>query len=243
MKYSFNRDRKDLVFAYRKDINASFKDLSVVCTAIRYRTVNNALQILDNVINDIKPIQYNRFNKGMGSRHELGGKKGRWPKKCAKIIKNILLSTISNAENKGYDSESMFVIHTAANKTNIVERGPSKGIASISGGYGYSAMRRSDLELAKVEMGLGTMSEPGLSKNMISKLKYFSTKQFKPQKSEKQVHEMEKAESKEKGEKIIDVEKIEKDENKIDVDKRKKVYNQKTKYEPLLKDERKRISH
>ena len=235
MKYSFNRNRKDLVFAYRKDINASFKDLSVVCTAIRYRSVNNALQILDNAINDIKPIQYNRFNKGMGSRHELGGKKGRWPKKCAKIVKNILLSTISNAENKGYDSESMFVIHTAANKTNIVERGPSKGIASISGGYGYSAMRRSDLELAKVEMGIGTMSEPGLSKNMISKLKYFSTKQFKPQQSIKQ--EIAKK-PKEKDKKIIDIEKIKKPEkiiptpakekdNKTNIDKSKTIPDQK----------------
>ncbi len=213
MKYSFNRNRKDLVFAYRKDINASFKDLSVVCTAIRYRSVNNALQILDNTINDVKPIQYNRFNKGMGSRHELGGKKGRWPKKCAKIVKNILLSTISNAENKGYDSDSMFVIHTAANKTNIIERGPSKGIASISGGYGYSAMRRSDLELAKVEMGIGTMSEPGLSKNMISKLKYFSTKKFKPQQSIKQ--EIKKVVSKEKDKKIIDIEKVKKSEKVI----------------------------
>ncbi len=176
MKYSFNRDKKDLVFAYKKDINASFKDLTIVCNAIRYRSANNALHILDNVINESMPIYYSRFNKGMGSRHELHGRKGRWPKKCAKIIKNILLSTMANAENKGYDPDSMFVIHSAANKTNIIERSPSKGILFISGGYGYAARRRSDLELAKVEIGIGNESSQGLSKKMIDKIKYFKTK-------------------------------------------------------------------
>jgi ribosomal protein uL22 len=171
MKYSFNRDKKDLVFAYRKDINASFKDLSIVCSAIRYKTVASAVKVLEDVESGAKPVFYPRFNKGMGSRHELLGKKGRWPKKCSKIIRNVLLSAISNAENKGYDPDAMVVVHASANKTNIVRRVAPKGILYISGGYGYAKQRRSDLELAKVEIGLGTGEEQGISKKMKAAIK------------------------------------------------------------------------
>jgi ribosomal protein L22 len=171
MRYSFNRDKKDLVFAYRKDINASFKDLSIVCSAIRYKTAASAVKELEEVESGAKPVFYPRFNKGMGSRHELLGKKGRWPKKCSKIVRNVLLSAISNAENKGYDPDAMVVVHASANKTNIVRRVAPKGILYISGGYGYAKQRRSDLELAKVEIGLGTGEEQGISKKMKAAIK------------------------------------------------------------------------
>ena len=207
MKYSFNRDKKDLVFAYRKDINASSKDLSIVCTAIRYKNVQNAIKILEQVENGSQPMLYNRFNKGMGSRHELQGKKGRWPKKCSKIIRNLLLSAISNAENKGYDPDAMVVVHAAANKTNIVRRLPSKGILYISAGYGYSKQRRSDLELAKVEIGLGTGEEQGISKNMKLKIKQNAAK------SQKLIPKAESKKSiiKKENKKVIDIKKIKED--------------------------------
>ena len=82
MKYSYNLDRR-VVFAHTSDLNASFKDVCAVCDAVRYKRVPAAIRILEGVINEGRPIEYRRHNKYMGSRHELGGKKGRYPMKCA----------------------------------------------------------------------------------------------------------------------------------------------------------------
>jgi len=49
----------------------------------------------------------------------------------------------------------MFVVHAAANKTQIIPRRPPKGIRYVrTGGYGYVPTRRSDMELARIEIGI-----------------------------------------------------------------------------------------
>ncbi|MDE1810674.1 MAG: hypothetical protein KGH66_01375 [Candidatus Micrarchaeota archaeon] len=175
MQYSYNLDRSDVVFAGEKDINASYKDLCAVCDAIRFRSVNAALNILDGVIYDGKAMIYRRHNRYMASRGELQGKKGRFPKKCAAIVKKVLVNAAANAENKGFAPDLMFVVHVAANKTLIAGRSPPKGVRSVSqGGYGYSTMRRSDLEFARVEIGLSTDSKKTLSPKTQKLIKTFS---------------------------------------------------------------------
>lgn len=166
MRYSYNLDTKGIIFAGARDINASFKDLCAVCDAIRYRSVSSALGVLDGVINSNRPIEYRRHNKYMGSRPELGGKKGRYPIKCAKIMKDVIVNASANAVNKGENPDYMYVVHAAANKTYIVPRAPSKGIRSHSGGYGYGTIRRSNLEYAKVEIGIADKEIEGLGSRM-----------------------------------------------------------------------------
>ncbi|MCL5093303.1 MAG: 50S ribosomal protein L22 [Candidatus Marsarchaeota archaeon] len=164
MNYSYNGSNKEkVVFAGQKDINASFKDLTEVCTSIRYMKAEKAVDMLDSIIYLNMPIEFKRFNKGMGSRHEIGGKKGRYPKKCAAIIKKTLINAISNAKMKGNDVEDMVVVHASANKTQILMRTPSKGVLFFSDSYGYGTLRRSDIEFSKVEIGLANPSEIKLS--------------------------------------------------------------------------------
>ncbi len=170
MGYSFNRNRKEITFAYAKDINASYKDLGAVCDAIRYKKVNDAIKVLDS-IGEI-PILFRRHNKGMGSRHELGGKKGRYPIKCAGIVKKVLINASANAVNKGFEPDAMFIVHACANKTTIAERSPSKGklfVGKGAGGYGFVTPRVSNLEFAKVEIGVSA-SDKDLSEKMKKKI-------------------------------------------------------------------------
>ena len=172
MEYSFNRDKSEIVFAHMKDINASYKDLCNVCDSVRYKSVQEAIAILDSV-KEGRPILFRRHNKGMGSRHELGGKKGRYPIKCASIVRKAIINASANASNKGLEPEMMFIVHATANKTTINSRYPSKGILyHRSGGYGYSSARRSDLEFAKLEIGIATGTEKGLSKKMQKAIEY-----------------------------------------------------------------------
>jgi ribosomal protein uL22 len=155
MNYSYNKDREGVVFAGVKDINASFKDLCAVCDSIRGTPVPAATMLLEKVERGKLPILYKRHNRYMGDRHELGGKKGRWPKKCAAFVRKVLVNAAANARNTGEDPDSMFVVHAAANKTQIIPRRPPKGIRYVrTGGYGYVPTRRSDMELARIEIGI-----------------------------------------------------------------------------------------
>lgn len=182
MKYSFNRDKEGLVFAQRYDINASYKDLVAVCDAVRYLKAKNAFDVLDGVITMKKAVYYKRFSKHMGARHELGGRKGGYPIKAANEVRLALLNAIGNAKNKGFDGEDMFIIHSTANKTRIERRYPSKGSITWGRGmYGRGAMNHSDIEYAKVEIGLANGDEKTLSGNM----KYFIKKRNPAQKKAK----------------------------------------------------------
>ena len=174
MRYSFNLDKSDVVFASLSDINASPKDLCVVCDAIRYKRTDTALKILEDVESGTTAMRFRQHNRYMGSRHELGGNPGRFPKKCAGIVRKVLVNACANAKNKGFDADSMQVIHASANKTIVAPRSPPKGTrAVVVGGYGYSSMRRSNLEFAKVEIGLSSKCEGKLGKNSRKLIKMF----------------------------------------------------------------------
>ena len=155
IRYSYNKDKEGVVFAGVKDINASFKDLCNVCDSIRYKPVTTATAYLEKVEAGNQAVLYRRHNRYMGDRHELGGKKGRWPKKCAGLVRKVLVNAAANARNMGEDPEAMVVVHVAANKTMTIPRRPPKGIRGVrTGGYGYTPTRRSDMELARIEIGL-----------------------------------------------------------------------------------------
>src|SRR5208283_4139592 len=69
MEYSFNlkTDKEGMAFAQSYDINASPKDLSAVCTAIRYLRASAALLLLDKIAKMEMPILYKRHSKHMGA--------------------------------------------------------------------------------------------------------------------------------------------------------------------------------
>ena len=164
--YSYNLDRQDVVFAKLYDINVSYKSLNAVCNAIRYRNVNDAMRVLDQVISMEMPILYKRYSKKIGARSELGGRKGRYPQKAAKEVKKVLANAVANAGNKGLNGESMFVVHASSNKTLIVRRNPSRGsLAWGRGMYGRSSINHSDIEYAKIEIGIADVNDK-LSGNM-----------------------------------------------------------------------------
>lgn len=176
--YTFNLPG-DFPKAQGLDINASYKDLAEVCNAIRYNNVGRAMETLDSVISMQHAIPFRRYNKYLGARHELGGRKGAYPVNAAKAIRVVLQNAMANAVNKGeITPEQMVIIHANANKMRIEKRGPSKGSLSWGRGmYGRSAAMHSNIEYSRVEIVLGKGDEEQLTKNM----RYFIKKN-------KQVH-------------------------------------------------------
>ncbi len=226
MKYSIRIPKEEIKageisLAQRYDLNVSYKDLGAVCDAVRYMKASAALAFLEKAIKMEVPIAYRRHNKHMGSRHELGGKKGKYPVKASKEVRLAIINAIANAENQGnLDAENMYVIHSAANKTRIERRSPSKGsIAWGRGMYGRSAINHSDIEYAKVEIGIANADYKGMTK----KMKYFigvkkaSEPKIKAAKQQKQKpsNALNSEKTKEKKEKTIAIpEKKEADEEK-----------------------------
>ena len=220
MRYSFNiKNAENIVLAQRYDINASYKDLAAVCDAIRYMNAGAALEKLDRLIAMEMPIEYRRHNKHMGARHELGGRKGAYPVKAAKEVRLALINAIANAGNKGLLGEELYIVHAAANKTRILRRYPSRGtLAWGRGMYGRASIMHSDLEYAKVEIGLASKNEAWLTKNM----KFFIRKRELENvlsKKEAKEGQKEKKEGKEKVKEAKEKEKVE--DNKKEADEQK----------------------
>jgi large subunit ribosomal protein L22 len=167
MKYSILIDTKGVAMAQGKDINASYKDLIAVCDAIRYLKTDKAMKVIEGIVSETMPIAFKKYNRYMGSRHELAGRKGAYPIKAANEVRKILQNAISNAATKTLNSDSLYIVHASANKTHIERRRPSKGSLSWGRGqYGMSASTHSDIEYAKIEIGVAPSDEKALTDMM-----------------------------------------------------------------------------
>lgn len=159
-EYGFNKksqfDEKQLAKAQQYNIDASYKDLCAVCDNIRGLSAEDGVKYLNAVLEGF-PVLYRRWNKKLGHRRELGGKKGRYPVKAARFVLGVLNNAIANATSKGLDQ--LIIIHAAANKQAIYPRLQSKG-----------RQMRSDYETARVEIILAGKENEELLKQQKQKI-------------------------------------------------------------------------
>lgn len=118
------------------DLDASYKDLTQVCGAIRRKLVPEARTILEKCISMEHAIPYRKFCKGMGHRSELGGLRGRYPRKEARMVLAVLDNAAANASNKGLKPEELLVAHAAAYKQNVLPRYRHHWAGGSTLGYG-----------------------------------------------------------------------------------------------------------
>ncbi len=140
--YSYKGTGAKFAKSQVNDVDASFKDLGAVCDAIRYKKTDAAVELLEKVSEGDTPVYYRKHNKHLGHRHELGGKRGRYPKKSAKLVLAVLKNAIANASFRGLDEE-LVVKHACANKQRIMPRMAPRGTS-----------RRSNYETARIEIVL-----------------------------------------------------------------------------------------
>ncbi len=180
-KYSLQVDlpEEKLSRAQVADLDASYKDLTQVCAAIRSKHVSDAMQVLQDAIDEKKAIEYKRFSKGAGHKSNLGGKKGRYPKKECRFVMALLENAVANGVNKGLNREAMQVYHAAAFKQQTYPRYKRYFAGGMTLGYGKQS-HRADYETARVEL---VLYEKGL------KEKKKAEKVVKPKASKKKVSE------------------------------------------------------
>jgi len=102
-KYSMAEDEGvKTAKAQQHDMNCSYKDLSQVFAAIRGKRIADARKVLDETISMKKAIRYHKFATKIGHRSELGGKKGRYPKKECKIAWHCLKTPLRTRCRKAW---------------------------------------------------------------------------------------------------------------------------------------------
>jgi large subunit ribosomal protein L22 len=98
-----------------RDLRVSLKHAKEVCRAIKGMKLEEAKNLLQQVINKKTAIPFRRYKKKAGHRRGLQkAYAGRYPIKAAKNILRVLEGAEANAEFKGLDAERLRIIHAAA---------------------------------------------------------------------------------------------------------------------------------
>ncbi|MFA6048939.1 MAG: 50S ribosomal protein L22 [Candidatus Micrarchaeia archaeon] len=151
--YSIKIDAKKQANVQAHDLDASYKDLANICRAVKKKSIADAKKILDGVISMEMPLLYTFHHTGMGHRSQLGGKKGRYPKKEAKIMLKLINDAKANALQKGLDEKKLYISHAAANRQNVMKRYRKFWATGATLGYGKQAVW-ANYETARVELVL-----------------------------------------------------------------------------------------
>merc|ERR1711915_993735 len=95
--------------------------------AIKKMHIRKANRYLKDVVAKKQLVPFRRFNGGVGRKaqaknHKAPGSQGRWPKKSAEILLQLLKNAESNAEFKGLDVDSLVVEHIQVNEAPSMRR-------------------------------------------------------------------------------------------------------------------------
>ena len=92
----------------------SYKATVELLNLIRGLRLEDAKRVLRDVIEMRRSVPYRKFNGKVGHRRGMGP--GRFPVKAAREVLKVLESAEANAEFKGLDVNSLWIIHAAAHK-------------------------------------------------------------------------------------------------------------------------------
>ena len=110
--YTMEADADTTSRAIGKEMQISPKFSREICRMLRGKPVNDALKMLEEVVELKRPVPIRRYNIGVA--HKQGVGPGRYPVKAAKAIHKVIESAKSNAEYKGLDADNMRVKVVAA---------------------------------------------------------------------------------------------------------------------------------
>ncbi|HEV2316454.1 MAG TPA: 50S ribosomal protein L22 [Thermoplasmata archaeon] len=106
--YTYTGDSRTSVARARgSELPMSPKKTYEVLNAIRGLALEDARQYLEDVVALKRPIPMRRYNQETAHKRGIGP--GRFPKKVAKNVLQILQNAESNAEYEGLDTDQLYV--------------------------------------------------------------------------------------------------------------------------------------
>ncbi len=119
--YSVDADPDRTARAMLRNRQMSHKHSIEVARELKGKTVAEAIEYLEAVMDGEVAVPFRRFNSGTGHRANLQGwDAGRYPSKASEAFLELLDNAINNADNQGFDGEAMVIAHCAAHKVGEV---------------------------------------------------------------------------------------------------------------------------
>ena len=106
-------------------LRVHFKNTRETAHALRRLPLRRAMRYLKNVVDKKEIVPFKRFNGGVGRKAQAKAFKvsqGRWPKKSAEILLDLLKNAESNADVKGLDVDHLVIDHIQVNRAPKIRR-------------------------------------------------------------------------------------------------------------------------
>merc|ERR1711870_183020 len=100
------------------DLRVHFKNTYECGQAIKGMNLRSAQTYLEDVVEKRQCVPFRKFRGGIGRTPQAKAFKmtqGRWPKKSAKILIDLLRNAESNAEFKNLDTDNLTIQHIQVN--------------------------------------------------------------------------------------------------------------------------------
>lgn len=117
ISYSVDVDPETTAKAMLRERHISKKHSVAICRQIKGKTVAQAREYLEAVIEGEQSVPFKRHNSGVGHRSDIEGwDAGRYPEKASKAFLDLLENGANNADEQGFEADEMTIEHVAAHK-------------------------------------------------------------------------------------------------------------------------------
>lgn len=121
-KFSAALDPVRTSIATGRDLRISYKAAVEILNLVRGKKLEEAKELLREVIEMKRAVPYRRYHGKVGHRRGEGFGPGRYPVKAAKYILKVIENAEANAEFKGLDTTRLWVVHAAAHKSMKIRK-------------------------------------------------------------------------------------------------------------------------
>ena len=117
ISYSVDADPDATAKAMLRERHISLKHSKALAREVKGKTASEAVAYLEAVQAGDRSVPFRQHNTGVGHRSDIEGwDAGRYPEKAAGAFLDLFRNAIGNAEQQGFDGESMAVMHVAPHK-------------------------------------------------------------------------------------------------------------------------------
>jgi len=117
ISYSVDADPDTTARAMLRERPISLKHSKAIARELKGETVAAAETYLEAVLDGTRSVPFKQHNSGVGHRSDLQGwDAGRYPEKATEDFQKLLENVKNNAEQGGFDPETMVIAHVAAHK-------------------------------------------------------------------------------------------------------------------------------
>ena len=117
ISYSVDVDPDTSAKAMLRERPISLKHSKAIARAIKGETVGDAEEYLEAVLRKERSVPFKQHNAGTGHRNDIDGwDAGRYPQKATEDFLKLLENVSANAEQAGFEPETMIISHVAPHK-------------------------------------------------------------------------------------------------------------------------------